>query len=451
MSVLKKIWKFISSMRFAIILLVVLAVACSAGSFIQQGQTYAWYAQAYSERTAGLIIALGLDDAFHSWWFVLITAFLCQNLLLCNLLRLPQLIRRTKAHRKPPNAPAAGGKVSATVSDPAAVFRRLRMPPASKAGPSSDALLFSSKNAAGLWGAWVCHLGVMLLILGFSLGQMTQQVYSVYGVPGQSREIGDTPYVLTIDDFRIDLREDDTVDQYTTEITVANTAGDHIDEQSGTISVNHPATLYGMKFFQNSTGWAATIDIQKDGDALQRDVLCVGEFAPVADKPELVIYLNAFYPDYVLTASGPMSASSALENPAYLYSVYYDGRMIGMNALMADEAITIDEYKVRFSDPQSYTLIQIKRDSFTWLALIGGLVTLLGLFLALYIQPARVWAMRGDDGLWSVCGECRKGGALFRERFAAAVRSAEGSMLTPKTAAGAASNDHGRDQSDASS
>ncbi|MBQ8955136.1 MAG: cytochrome c biogenesis protein ResB, partial [Clostridia bacterium] len=88
MSTVKKIWKFIGSMRFAMILLVVLAVACTAGSLITQGQSYAWYAQRYSERTAALILALHLDDAFHSWWFLLIAGFLCVNLLCCNVLRL---------------------------------------------------------------------------------------------------------------------------------------------------------------------------------------------------------------------------------------------------------------------------------------------------------------------------------------------------------------------------
>ena len=65
MATLKKIWRFVGSMRFAIALLVVLALACSLSSFVTQGQTYAWYARRYSERTAALILTLHLDDAFH--------------------------------------------------------------------------------------------------------------------------------------------------------------------------------------------------------------------------------------------------------------------------------------------------------------------------------------------------------------------------------------------------
>ena len=93
---MKKVWKFLTSMKFAIILLVVLAIACTAGSL--------------------------KDGVFDSWWFILITAFLVLNLLFCNLVRLPDLVRRT--------GKAAG----------------------------------EPRKQIGIWGAWVCHLGILLLI-----------------------------------------------------------------------------------------------------------------------------------------------------------------------------------------------------------------------------------------------------------------------------------------------
>lgn len=422
---MKKIWKFISSMKFAIILLVVLALACSAASLITQGQSYDWYARQYSERTAALIVALHLDDAFHSPWFLLITAFLCVNLLSCNLVRLPQLIARTKAAKDPARALATEGDAQVgPVKEPKGVFRRLRLRnPARATTQDGREALFVSANRAGLWGAWVCHLGILLLILGFGLGQITQRQYTVYGVPGQTKPIGDTGYLLTIDDFQVGLRADDTVEQYTADITVRDVDGR--GSEQATVSVNNPASLYGMKLYQNSTGWAATIDIQKDGEPLQSDVLCAGEYLRVQDKPDLVIYLSAFYPDYVMQPGvGPSTATGALNNPAYLYRVYYQDQVLGMNVLTRGEELTIDEYAVTFTNPQSYTLIQIKVDHFTWLALIGGLVTLLGLILAFYVQPVRVWAVKDDDG-WTIYGASPKGGALFRERLTKAAEEEE--------------------------
>ena len=404
-------------MQFAIALLVVLAVACTAGSFVTQGQSYAWYAQRYSERTAALILALHLDDAFHSWWFILINVFLCVNLFACNVSKLPRLIRRTKAAASAEEALRGQANVRAeNVADPKGALHRLRMPPPAEGEtPDGRKYLFASKNRAGLWGAWVCHLGILLLIAGFALGQMTREQYTAYGVPGQTRPVGETGYALAIDDFTVSLREDDTVEQYTAAITVSSPTG---ARESAEISVNHPATLFGMKFYQNSTGWAAKVTVLEGGEVLQEEVLCAGEYLRVQDKQDLVVYFNAFYPDYVQTPGArPMTVSGQLNNPAYLYSVYYMDEILGMNVLTGDDVLTIDDYTVIFSDPQSYTLIQIKRDRFTPLALAGALVTLIGLTLAFYVQPARAWAVENGEGAWTLFGASRKGGALFREQF----------------------------------
>ncbi len=420
MNRLKKGFRFLGSMQFAMILLGILIAACAVGSVITQGKPYSWYSEVYGGRIAGLIMALQLDDAFHSWWFILITAFLCLNLLLCNLLRLPSLIRRFQKSGKAESVSGRTGSLSVGgIESPEKIFEAMRF---RKIKEESDAggnrILFSTRGRIGIWGAWVCHLGVLVLILGFALGQSLKKEYSVYGVPGQTREIGDTDYLLTIDDFRIGLREDDTVEQYTADLTVRR-ASDGAEE-AGSASVNHPASMFGMRFYQNSTGWAARITVEKSGEELQSEVLCAGEFAAVSDKPDLVVYLNAFYPDYALVEGNPVTLSSELNNPAYLYTVYYQGNIIGMNALTGDDVITIDDYTVSFSNPQTYTLIQIKRDRFTPLAFAGGIITLAGLFLALFVWPGTMWAVQNPDGLWTVYAESRKGGQLFADIFSEA-------------------------------
>ncbi|MBO4360717.1 MAG: cytochrome c biogenesis protein ResB [Eubacteriaceae bacterium] len=418
MTVLKKTWKFITSMKFAVILLIVLAVACSVGSVITQNQTYSYYSQQYGERGAAVIVALHLDDAFHSWWFIAITSFLCVNLLLCNILRIQSLINRTRKASEY-ETPDATFSEYPGVTDPEGILRSLRMPDPKKDGGR----LVSNTNTAVLWGAWVCHIGVLLIIIGFALGQMTHREYVAYGVPGETLPVGDSGLVMTIDDFRIGLREDDTVEQYTADITVFHENSD--DRQSASISVNNPADLHGYRFYQNSTGYAAKISISKSGEPIQENILCAGEFIPVTDLPQLVIYLNAIYPDYYMDpVSGPSTLSGKLVNPAYLYSIYYSGEILGMNVLMPEEVITVEDYEIRFTDPQNYTLIQAKKDSFTWLALIGGIVTMAGLFMAFYLKPRKVQAELEEDGTWTMYNKVYKRDTLFDEKMKNAVGGA---------------------------
>ena len=270
---------------------------------------------------------------------------------------------------------------------------------------------------------------------------MTKKQYTVYGVPGQTKPIGDTSYELTINDFRVDLREDDTVSQYTADITVKNKGSDpQTNEGSETgqtsgnsrraeISVNHPATLFGMKFYQNSTGYAATVNIQKEGSIIQSEKVAAGDYLEVEDRPGLSVYLNAFYPDFRIVDGNPMSISDKMNNPAYLYSIYYQNEFVGMNALMAGEEIKVNDYVITFSDPSYYTVIQVKRERFTGVAFAGGIITLLGLFLAFYMIPVSVWAVKTEDGTYTVYGRCTKKGSIFEEEFREAVAAGKGDLI----------------------
>ena len=413
---MKKLLRFLFSMKFALILLGILLAACVAGSVIPQKEAASYYMSAYSQQAGGAILALGLNDVFHCPWFVLLAVVLCLNLLGCNLVRFPALLRRTGSGFTPEKYVSAGRHRELLHSTaPEALFTGSGFRNLVK-GTDTDGreILYSVKNKAGLWGAWLCHLGMLIVIIGFGLGQMRQEEYAVYGVPGQTKPVEGTPYELTVDDFEVALREDDTVEQYTASITMKDTRSG--ETQSGQTSVNHPTSLFGMRCYQNSTGWAANVQIYRDEDLIQETVLCAGEYVDVEDKEGLSLVFAAFYPDYVQAEDGtPRTASSKLNNPAYLYRLYYQNEILGMNVLMAKEVITVDAYTIIFKDPQNYTLIQIKRDPFTWLAAIGAVIVMIGLILAFYLRTAEVYAVKTQEGDWSVSGYSRKGGAEFAD------------------------------------
>lgn len=396
-------------MPFAITVLLVLALACALSSLVTQGQEPGWYREQYGERGAALILALHADDAYHSWWFLLLSAFLCLSLILCNLSRLPSLIRRVKQAGDPARIIRTEAEVTREgIADPEPVFTAMRMTRVRRAQTEEgQEIIASVRNKAGLWGAWVCHLGVLLLIAGFALGQMTTEQVTVYGMAGDTLPVGETGLELTVDDFRVEIPKEGAAEHYVSEVTVRDPAGGR--QESAEVSLNAPATLLGYRFFQNATGWeAARVRVFKNGEPLQEETLRIGGVLPVADKPELVVYLRAFRPD-----------------EGYLYMVYYQGELLGMNLLREEEELTIDEYTVRFDQPCRATLLVAKKDRFTGLVLLGGLITLTGLVLAFYLRPGALWAVRNGDGAWTVCGKSR-GDPLFRDRLEEALKQAGG-------------------------
>ncbi len=405
MEILKKIYKFIASMKFAIILLVVVAIACMVGSLVPQGEQFALYRDSYSERTAAFILAFHLDDVFHSWWFITITAMLCLSLVLCNITRVRALIRKTKDAAIPERAAAETPSVSESgVNDPLSVFRRLRFFKPQSASIDGREALFAYRNRPGFWGAWVCHLGILFIVLGYALGQMTLFSATVYGTPGQVKPIEGTTAEVTIDGFETQRNDEGFIEQYTTALTVTDTKTGL--KQSGTSSVNHPAVLDGYKLYQTASGDAVRVTIAENGVPFETADLCVGEELTVSFLPGFSLYLNAYEPDH----NG---------QPAYHVLFFYQGQHMesGRNYIAPGGVIDLEPYTITFSEPIEYTLLRVKKDSFSWLVLVGAVLTTLGLFLALYVVPESLWAVRDEDGTWTVFGKSRKLAPLFLEQF----------------------------------
>lgn len=430
MSFIKKLWKFLSSMKFAMILLFLVAAACIIGSLIPQGREFAWYIEEYPARTAALIIGTCFDDVFHCRWFTVLAVALCANLLLCNLLRMPGLIRRWKNAGDPRIAlKTRPDAETEKVRDPEAIFSGLRMPKPRTLEENGREVRFSSRNRIGHWGAWVCHLGILLLIMGVILGHANKEEYVVSGLPGETVEMGQTGAKVTIDDFAVELYDSGMPKQYTTALTMTDPDG---NARSGEASVNSPAELFGYRFYQNSTGQAARLTLTSDGQVVADRVLKVGEGIRLHYLPQIVFF-NGYVRDAEL-------------GDGYQFVVYNEQDGSEAVYFQPEGEVGIDLWVVQgaFTEAQYFTVLQVKRDSWTWLVLLGGLVVLLGLLMSFYLQPVRVWAIREEEG-WRVCGECRKSGVLFARQFRRVAGLTEG-----QTGQSAAENaENGKEDPDA--
>ncbi|MCR4877518.1 MAG: cytochrome c biogenesis protein ResB, partial [Clostridiales bacterium] len=238
---MRKIGKFLSSMGFAVTLLILLAAACALSSLVEQGLPREAYAARYGEGTASLIMALQMNNAYHSIWFIALSGFLCLNLIFCNVIRFPLFLHRYRKEKNPAAFLKSDGNLGETeTADPGSVFKALHM------GPSRQCVtedgrqaLITRKNSIGVWGAWICHLGILLLIAGFALGQITLKENVVWGIPGETKELPETNLSVRIDDFRTESREDGSPEQYVTDITVTDPVSGRTEKAS--VSVNHPA------------------------------------------------------------------------------------------------------------------------------------------------------------------------------------------------------------------
>jgi len=99
--VAERIWKFFTSVKLAVVLLIILAIVSVIGTVIQQNEAPERYLQEYSKATVDLFEILGFFDMYHTWWFVLLLFLLTANLTVCTLDRFPHTWKIIKAPLKP--------------------------------------------------------------------------------------------------------------------------------------------------------------------------------------------------------------------------------------------------------------------------------------------------------------------------------------------------------------
>jgi cytochrome c biogenesis protein len=89
--------ELLSSMRFAISLLVALAIASIVGTVLTQDDPYPNYVNQFGPFWADIFRGLSLYTVYSAWWFMLILGFLIVSISLCVLRNAPKMIADTRS------------------------------------------------------------------------------------------------------------------------------------------------------------------------------------------------------------------------------------------------------------------------------------------------------------------------------------------------------------------
>ena len=96
----KSVFELLSSMRFAISLLSILAVASIVGTVLKQAEPYNNYLIQLGPFWFEVYEKLGLYDVYHAAWFLLILSFLVVSTSVCITRNAPNFVREMKSFRE---------------------------------------------------------------------------------------------------------------------------------------------------------------------------------------------------------------------------------------------------------------------------------------------------------------------------------------------------------------
>src|SRR4051812_17346247 len=85
--------ELLSSMRFAVSLLTIVAIASTIGTVLKQNEPYSNYLEQFGPFWFPALDHLGLYSVYTAWWFLLILCFLVTSTALCLWRNTPRMLR----------------------------------------------------------------------------------------------------------------------------------------------------------------------------------------------------------------------------------------------------------------------------------------------------------------------------------------------------------------------
>ena len=467
------VWRTLRSMRTALILLLVVAVASVFGSLVPQiGVSRPAVLRLYVEHPllARIYDALELFDVYGSWWFTTCYVLLLISLASC-------LVPRTRALRRGPGSGPQPlreleGMRHFVESDVAAppdralegarrVLRRRRF----RVAPLEPGLA-AEKGLARERGSLLFHWSLFLLLVGAVYGkgfgftgratvvegETWTEAHASYDLPpDEGRFFGESMHAgfrVRLEDFDASYHPSGLPKDFRSTVTVLDEEGRALEARD--IRVNEPLEHDGVKLYQLGYGWAPVLEVRYEGRLLAQEPVVFITRAPEdlsapwhgvlklpSLEPDVGVELRLFPDPIAGLAGAPMLEA---RDPFISYDVWRgDLRLDRVQNVFTLDKTGLRRYgegggvglgqtatlpggvEVTFRDLLEYTQLLVKRDPGTWIMLLAALLTLAGLLPALYSSRRRVWVRAlpadGSGTRLQVAGFALQRRAAFEEEF----------------------------------
>ena len=455
-SFLRWCWRQLTSMRTALILLLLLAVAAIPGSlFPQRSQNPIQVKQFFAEnpQTAIWLDRLSLFNVFSSPWFSAIYLLLFISLIGCVL---PRSIEHLKAiGAKPPLTPKYLDRMEFYTEikkidlDKVEKFLRKKHFRIRRDENSISA----EKGYARETGNLLFHLSLVLILLAVGIGSLlgsrgdaivnvgdrfinTPTSYDILSFGKYQAEDSLPPFSLTVTDFKAEYDPvTNAAIDYELTVLTANPAGSK--EIKKIIKVNQPLAYGSTKIYLQANGYSPIVIVRDksgkiifDGptpflpqDAnlssigaikipdMDPQIGFVGSFLPTADRDPIrggfSSYPEVLDPRLLVSIwKGDLGLNTGIPQSVYRIDTSKMER-IGLKALVLNESYDFGEGSITFTGWKSWVNLQIVNDPGKGFALVGAILAILGLLISLFTRQRRIWVKQ--SGKTQVAGLAKNG------------------------------------------
>ena len=275
MKKISQVLNWLSSLKIAILLLLVIAVSCAAGTLIPQQESNQFYYDNFNKNpflgiiNANILLLFEFDHVYTSFWFLFLLIWLGLALSVCSFRRQLPILKSAlnwidyKSPRQIAKLSVAQTIVTNNCSKSLEKIK-LNLKKQGWNVKETDGRIAARQGVIGRLGPILIHLGMILLMIGATYGSLYGKTIEKFLAPGRSIDLlnNNEEKGLTIElkKFQIERDPQGRAEQYKSIVNVIEPNGNN---QSKEISVNYPLRYKGITLYQADWSLAA-ITIQID-------------------------------------------------------------------------------------------------------------------------------------------------------------------------------------------
>ncbi len=399
------LWSFFSSVKLTLVLLCLMVFLFIVSTVIPQqniAPEFTW-----------------LADIYHSKIFYLLTAVFSLNLIVCSINRWPVTMKQYKSSCFPPpsglfeNLPK--NRIIVTdkkMTDIERVVESLLSSKIStwkKTATETETLFYRERGKFSLWGVYVVHLGVLVIIAGALMGSLFGFEADLNLAEGEAsntvqlakgRGTRQLDFSIQCNQFIMEFYDTGAPKTYRSDLSFIK--GGQVIHQ-GSLLVNHPITFEGIRFYQASYGLAeagkAVLAFNHAGTESPEIQVKAGETfdlpvhnakATVLRVEENMMQMGPAVKLNIETDKGNMQ----------LWLFQHIKEIAEVNPGLFSEVPMFNPglfkplvFSLKRTEKQYYTGLRVVKDPGVPLVLIGGLMLLIGMIMIFFFAHQRVWIL----------------------------------------------------------
>ena len=270
-----QVLNWLSSLKIAILILLLIAISCATGTIIPQQEADQFYYDNFNQKpflgiiNGNILLLLELNHIYTSFWFLILLIWLAVSLTVCSFRRQLPILKSALDwidYKSPRQIAKLSISQTIPTSNTSKSLKEITINLNNQGWKvkETDGRIAARKGAVGRVGPIFIHLGMILLMVGATYGSLNGKTIEKFLAPGRSLDLLNTNeekgLTVKLQSFQIDRDPKGIAEQYRSIVNIIEPNGTNETKE---ISVNYPLRYKGLTLYQ--ADWAlAAITIQID-------------------------------------------------------------------------------------------------------------------------------------------------------------------------------------------